>query len=71
MIVIRDNNLDGKPDDFMMKPGQPAPHATITGDGFIELQDTDEYKGILIQWAAGIGFSINHFLHGIDSVNPR
>lgn len=38
---------------------------------FIKLKDLDEHKNIFFLWSIGIGFSINHFLHGNDSVLPR
>ncbi len=71
MLTIRDNNSDGKPDDFIIVPGKPPPTASMTNDGFIKIQDTAEYKSIFIQWTLGICFSVNHFLHCIDSAYPK
>ena len=68
---MRDYDRDGVLDDFMMVPGNPSPGATLTTDGYILFEPKDEYRGIYIQWMVGIGYSINHFLHGIDSAYPR
>ncbi len=63
-IIIRDHNLDGLPDDFQIKPsGQPLYKEKVTDDGFIIYRDTPEHHVILAQWAIGIGYSINYFLH--------
>ncbi len=72
IITIRDHNLDGIPDDFNMEPaGEPVYKEELTADGFIKFRNTPEHQSILMQWSVGIGFSINHFLHGIDSAMPR
>jgi hypothetical protein len=72
VITIRDHNLDGMPDDFNMEPsGELVYKEELTKDGFIKFRNTREHQSILMQWSVGIGFSINHFLHGIDSVMPR
>jgi len=71
-ITIRDHNLDGIPDDFNMEPaGKPVYKEELTADGFIKFRNIPEHQSILMQWSVGIGFSINHFLHGIDSAMPR
>jgi hypothetical protein len=71
-ILIRDHNLDGIPDDFSMGPkGELIYKETLTKDGFIKYRDSSEHQVILMQWVVGIGYSINHFLHGIDSPMPR
>ena len=71
-IIIRDHDLDGIPDDFTMKPkGTPFYNEKLTKDGFIKYRNSPEHKVILMQWVLGIGYSINHFLHGIDSPMPR
>jgi len=62
LIFIRDNNLDGQPDDFIMEPGNPIDKSTLTSDGFVKIQNTEEYKSIIFQWKVGIGFSVKHFL---------
>lgn len=72
IITIRDNDLDGMPDDFEWKPsGEPIYKEELTKDGFIKFRKTPEHQIILMQWSLGIGFSINHFLHGINSAMPR
>jgi hypothetical protein len=64
-IIIRDHNLDGLPDDFQIEPsGQPLYKEKVTDDGFIIYRDVPEHHVILAQWAIGIGYSINYFLHG-------
>lgn len=72
IITIRDHNLDGIPDDFNMEPsGEPVYNEELTEDGFIKFRNTPEHQSILVLWSVGIGFAINHFLHGIDSAMPR
>ncbi len=70
-IIMRDYDRDGVLDDFIMVPANPSPGATLTTDGYILFEPKDEYRRIYIQWMVGIGYSINHFLHGIDSAYPR
>jgi hypothetical protein len=71
-IIIRDHDLDGIPDDFIMEPkGMPLYDEKLTKDGFIKYRNKPEHQVILMQWVLGIGYSINHFLHGIDSPMPR
>ncbi len=71
-IIIRDHDLDGIPDDFTMEPkGTPLYNEKLTKDGFIKYRNSPEHQFILMQWVLGIGYSINHFLHGIDSPMPR
>ena len=71
-ITIRDHNLDGMPDDFNIEPaGQPVYKEEFTEDGFVKFRDSSEHQAILVQWSVGIGYSVNHFLHGIDSAVPR
>ena len=70
-IIIRDHDKDGMPDDFLMSPGNPSEGVSLTQDGFIRFQNIKEYEGIFIQWMVGLGYSVNHFLHGIDSAYPR
>jgi hypothetical protein len=71
-ITIRDHNLDGMPDDFNIQPaGQPVYKEELTEDGFIKFRDSSEHQAIFVQWSVGIGYSVNHFLHGIDSAMPR
>jgi hypothetical protein len=55
VITFYDANLDGIPDQTLLEPGGGK-----LDDNFA-----------LIQWSTGIGFSINHFLHGIKSAMPR
>ncbi len=71
-ITIRDHNLDSMPDDFNIQPaGQPVYNEELTEDGFIKFRDSSEHQAIFVQWSVGIGYSVNHFLHGIDSAVPR
>ena len=70
-IIMRDHDQDGVLDDFLMVPGTPSPGTSLTTNGYIKFEPKEEYQGIFIQWLVGIGYSINHFLHGIDSAYPR
>jgi hypothetical protein len=71
-IIIRDHDLDGIPDDFTIEPsGWPVDNETLTKDGFIKYRNSADHQVILIQWTIGMGYSINHFLHGVDSFMPR
>jgi len=69
-IIMRDHEQDGIINDSMV-PGKPPPGASLTKDGYMKFEPTAEYQGIFLQWMVGIGLSINHFLHGIDSAYPR
>ena len=72
VVTIRDHNLDGIPDDFNIEPsGAPLYEEEFTKDGFIKFRDSPDHQSILVQWIVGIGFSVNHFLHKIDSALPR
>lgn len=71
VIVIRDHDLDGYPDDFSFTPGNPPENVILTEDGFVKMQHTEEYASIFMQWMVGIGFSVNEFLYGIKSAYPR
>lgn len=72
VITIRDHNLDGMLDDFDREPsGGSVYKEERTKDGFIKFRNTPEHQSILIAWSLGIGFSVNHFLHGVDSAVPR
>ena len=71
-IVIRDHNLDGLPDDFKIEPaGQPLYKENFTDDGFIIYRDDPEHHVVLAQWAIGIGYSINYFLHDHSSLKTK
>ena len=71
-IIIRDHNLDGLPDDFQVEPsGQPLYKEKVTDDGFIIYRDDPEHHVILAQWAIGVGYSINYFLHGRSSLTTK
>jgi hypothetical protein len=71
-IIIRDHNLDGLPDDFQIKPsGQPLYKEKVTNDGFIIYRDDPEHHVILAQWAIGIEYSMNYFLHGHSSLKTK
>lgn len=71
VIVIRDHDLDGYPDDFSFTPGNPYENVILTEDGFVKMQHTEEYASIFMQWMVGIGFSVNEFLYDIKSAYPR
>ena len=71
VLIVRDNNLDGYPDDFFLTPGNPPDNAVLAEDGFVKVQQTEEYASIFMQWIVGIGFSVNDFLYGIKSPYPR
>jgi len=71
VIVIRDHDLDGYPDDFSVTPANPPENAILTGDGFAKVQQTEEYASIFMQWMVGIGFTVNEFLHGIKSPHAK
>ncbi len=72
VITIRDHNGDGIPDDFNMEPrGEPLYQETVTEDGFIRFRSGPDHQSIWLQWSIAIGFSVNHFLHGLDSALPR
>lgn len=72
VITVRDHNEDGIPDDFNMEPrGEPLHKETVTKDGFIKFRRDPDHQSIWVQWSIAIGFSVNHFLHGVDSALPR
>lgn len=71
VVIIRDHNEDGMPDDFDMEPrGDPLHKETVTDDGFIKFRSGPDHQSIWMQWSISIGFSVNHFLHGFDSALP-
>lgn len=71
-IIIRDHDLDGLPDDFKIEPsGQPLFKEKVTDEGFIIYRDAPEHHVILAQWAIGVGYSINYFLHGRGSLTTK
>ena len=71
VIVFRDHNQDGYPEDFSFSPGKPPENMILTEDGFVKLPYTEEYASVFMQWVVGIGFSVNDFLYGIKSPYPR
>jgi len=72
VIIIRDHDDDGVPDDFNMEPaGESVFRETVTKDGFIKFRSDPDHQSIWVQWSVGIGYSVNHFLHGVDSALPR
>jgi hypothetical protein len=72
ILTIRDHNLDGIPDDFNKEPsGKPLYEEEFTKDGFTKFRNSPDHQVILILWSVGIGYSINYFLHGVDSAKPR
>lgn len=74
MFIIRDHNLDGIPDDYIVEPKDKFLYhgeSALTKDGFIKIRNVPEEQTILTAWSVAIGYSINHFLHGINSALPR
>lgn len=70
IIIIRDHDLDGLPDDFQME-GASIYKERYTNDGFTIYRDAPEHQFILAQWVIVIGYSTNYFLHEVDSYRPR
>ena len=72
ILTFRDLDLDGVPDEFKVEPrGELLYEEELTDDGFVKFRNSSEHQSILTLWSVSIGFSINHFLHGIDSALPR
>ena len=74
VVIIRDHNVDGFPEDYVIEPKDKFQYSgtgAITKDGFIQIRNVPEDRTILTEWAIGIGYSVNHFLHGVNSVFPR
>ena len=72
VITIRDDDLDGVPDDWRVEPsGKPLHEEEFTGDGFVKYRASPDHRAILVQWSIAVGYSTNHFLHGIDRAMPR
>jgi len=72
VIIIRDHDLDGLPDDFHMEPsGTPLYKEQFSADGFIKYRDSPEHQVILLQWIIGIKYATNYFLHGVRWSIPR
>ncbi|MBI3895591.1 MAG: hypothetical protein HY313_06640 [Acidobacteria bacterium] len=61
IFTFRDPDLDGVPDEFKTEPNQE----------FVKFANDRNEETLLTLWSVYIGFSINHFLHGIDSALPR
>ena len=70
-IIMLDHDQDGVLYIFLIVRGTPSLGTSLTTDGYIKFEPKEEYQGLFIQWVVGIGYSINHFLHGIDSAYPR
>lgn len=76
-VTIRDHDLDGTLDDFRFKVGDvevqrdSSSGEELTSDGFVKFRDVPDHQFVLAKWVIGIGFCINHFLHGVDSALPR
>ena len=69
--TFRDHNLDGMPDDVLLKPVQyPIFQESFTADGYMVVRDSVDHTAILGQWTIGLAFCTNHFLRGKDSVLP-
>ena len=72
VIIIRDHDLDGLPDDFHMEPsGTPLYKEKFSADGFIKYRDSPEHQVILLKWIIGIKYATNYFLHGVRLSIPR
>jgi hypothetical protein len=74
VVIIRDHNLDGFPEDYVFEPRDKFQYSgtgAITKDGFIQIRNVPEDRAVLMEWAIGIGFSVNHFLHGVNSAFPK
>ena len=71
-VTIRDHDLDAIPDSFKIEAsGRPLYKESFTQDGYTKYTRSQEHKAILTYWTIGIGYSINHFLYGVDSAMPR
>jgi len=74
IFIIRDHNFDGIPDDYIMEPKDKFIYhgeSELTKDGFIKIREVSEDLMILTLWSNAIAYSVNHFLHGINSSLPR
>ncbi len=72
IYTIRDHDLNGTPDDFRIEPeGEPISREQLTEDGYTVYRSSPEQESVPLFWGLGIGFCINHFLHGVDSPMPR
>lgn len=71
-ITMRDNDLDGMLDDFKIEPpAMPSTGKELNRGDFIRYRHDRDHEFILLQWTMGIGYAVNHFLHGVDSPFPR
>jgi len=70
MVAIRDHDLDAVPDDFMFEPSAQHTQEVETFEP-TRFTNSPDQQAVLVQWLVGIGFSVNHFLHGVDSAKPR
>ena len=41
VVIIRDHDLEGYPDDFLIEPGKPLENAILTIDGFVKYQNSE------------------------------
>jgi hypothetical protein len=72
VIIIRDNDEDGMPDDFREEggSGDPLDKEEMTKEGFIRYRPGAQHQSISKLWEVGVGFGVNKFLHGVDSALP-
>ena len=58
IITIRDHNLDGIPDDYLIEPEEKFKYSgksELTENGFVIIRNAPEDRSILIQWNVAIG----------------
>jgi hypothetical protein len=75
VTVFRDVDADGALDEFRMNVpdwgGGTIEPEEFTPDGFMRFRECEVHESMQLLWQIGMGFSVNHFLHGSDSVWPR
>ena len=70
--VMRDNDRDGTPDEFQTIPAMEWGYTgPVTLEGFIPLKREAGFDVVYRLWSQGIGYAVNFFLHGYDSMLPR
>lgn len=70
VVTYRDHDLDGMPDDVLVKPSEePVFKETFTGDGYMIVRDSHDHTAFWVHWTIALAFSTNHFLHGKDSAS--
>jgi uncharacterized membrane protein YhdT len=69
--TYRDHNLDGMPDDVLVKPFQiPVFQESFRNDGYMAVRDSVDHKALLALWMTDVTLCTNHFLHSKDSNLP-